>query len=206
MPTQAAKAKTEAEAAEQAAKQKEEAETAQRLAKLKEEAEAAGRVAKAEREAEAKQEIANANKEAAAAKKMAKLGTAAPGKTSKESVLCEKRLEEVASAEVILFARASADIAPTSAKTIARLSEIVKACPGTRVQVSGFTDAEGEPDRNQNLSERRARAVVKSLVRAGVDPSRLTAVGYGADDFVAPNDTPENMARNRRIEFKVFSN
>ena len=151
---QAAKAKSGAEAEEQAAKQKEEAETAERLAKLKEEAEAAGRAAKAEREAEAKQEIANAQKEAAAkaakaAKKVAKLDTAVLGKTSKESVLCEKQLGEAASAGVILFDRASADIDPKSAKTIARLSEIVKACPGTRVQVNGFADAEGTPERNQ---------------------------------------------------------
>jgi outer membrane protein OmpA-like peptidoglycan-associated protein len=183
-----------------------EAESAERLEKLKVEAEAAGRAAKVEREAEAKQEVATAKKEAAAAKKMAKATPPAPGKTSKESVLCEKRLSEAASAGVILFDRASADIDPSSSKTIARLAEIAKNCPGTRVQVNGYTDSEGEADRNQNLSERRARAVVKSLVKAGVDPSRLTAVGFGADDFAAPNDTPENMARNRRIEFKVFSN
>src|SRR5262249_55868956 len=116
------------------------------------------------------------------------------------------KLADAASKDVILFARASADIDPKSVKTITRLSKIAKSCPGTTIEISGFTDAEGEAERNMNLSERRARAVVNSLVRAGVDPQRLKAVGYGADNFVAPNDTPENMARNRRIEFKVFSN
>jgi OOP family OmpA-OmpF porin len=74
-----------------------------------------------------------------------------------------------------------------------------------RVEVEGHTDSEGEPERNQNLSNRRARAVVRSLAHAGVAASRLSAAGYGAERPVATNDTPEGMAKNRRIEFKVFT-
>ena len=115
------------------------------------------------------------------------------------------RLSEAAAQGVILFQRAKADIDPKSSLTIARLAEIIKSCPGARVEVEGHTDSEGEPDRNQRLSERRARAVLKSLTYAGVPEDRLSAVGFGAERPIASNDTPEGMARNRRIEFKVFT-
>jgi OOP family OmpA-OmpF porin len=106
---------------------------------------------------------------------------------------------------VILFDRAKADIDPKSSLTIARLAEIIKSCPGTRVEVAGHTDNEGEPDRNQRLSDRRARAVVRSLEYAGVPADRLSAVGFGAERPVADNGTAKGMARNRRIEFRAYT-
>ncbi|MCC7250729.1 MAG: OmpA family protein [Hyphomicrobium sp.] len=126
-------------------------------------------------------------------------------KTTAETEACERRLMAATAEGVILFSRASADIDRKSSTTIARLAEIIKACPGARVEVEGHTDSEGTDERNQRLSERRARAVVNSLARAGVAGDRLSAVGYGAGRPVASNDTPEGMARNRRIEFKVFT-
>ena len=201
------KAKEEAEAQ----KAKEEAEAA---AKLKAEQDAA---AEAQREAEAlaaqkaKQEAdmeaeAKADAEAkAAAEAKAVEEAAAQRKTTPETVACEKRLEEAASEDVILFRRASADIEAKSSAAIAKLSEIIKRCPGARVEIEGFTDSEGTDERNQKLSERRAKAVVNSLVRAGVAESQLSAVGYGASRPVASNDTAKGKARNRRIEFKVFT-
>ena len=53
------------------------------------------------------------------------------------------------------------------------------------------------------LSEKRAQAVVDYLVKAGLPPSRFTAVGYGSTQPVAGNDTDEGKAQNRRIEFLV---
>lgn len=188
------KAKAEAEAA--AALKAEQDVEAQRKA----EADAAA-AQKAKQEADMAAE-AKADAEAEA-KKRAEAEQAR--KTTAETQACEKRLTTAAAEGVILFKRASADIDPKSSITIARLAEIIKRCPGARVEVEGHTDNEGEPDRNQRLSERRARAVVSSLALAGVAGDRLSAVGYGATRPVAPNDTAQGMARNRRIEFKVFS-
>ena len=72
------------------------------------------------------------------------------------------------------------------------------------MEVEGHTDAEGIPERNQPLSERRAQAVVDSLIAAGVPADRLSSVGYAAERPVATNETAAGRAKNRRIEFRVF--
>ncbi|MGE0022805.1 MAG: OmpA family protein [Hyphomicrobium sp.] len=209
----ALKAKEEAEAAAAAKAQDTEAaslkarEEAEAL-KAKEDAEAAA-AQKAKQEADMAAEAkADAEAKAAAeaeaqARKVAE--EAQKRKTTAETEACEKRLAEAVQQGMILFKRASADIDSKSSATIGRLSEIIKSCPGARVEVEGHTDAEGTDERNQRLSDRRARAVLNSLVHAGVAADRLTAVGYGASRPVAPNDTKAGMARNRRIEFKVFT-
>src|SRR5580700_6790352 len=56
---------------------------------------------------------------------------------------------------------------------------------------------------NWELSTARAIAVVKLLTAQGVDPTTLSAAGYGPYDPVAPNATPDGMAKNRRIEITL---
>lgn len=74
-----------------------------------------------------------------------------------------------------------------------------------RVNIEGYTDATGSEERNQTLSRQRAQAVRAYLVERGVDPSKLTATGYGESmpKFNASTATPEELARNRRVEFSV---
>ena len=63
-------------------------------------------------------------------------------------------------------------------------------------------EAHTEPGENAlALTKERALAVARALVAMGVDCKRLVPVAFGADKPIAPNDTPENKARNRRIEF-----
>ncbi len=74
--------------------------------------------------------------------------------------------------------------------------------PTMRVQIDGHTDSVGTEEYNQKLSERRANAVMKYLVtKVGIDANRLKAVGYGELKPAYPNDTKENRANNRRVEF-----
>ena len=74
--------------------------------------------------------------------------------------------------------------------------------PTMRVQIDGHTDSVGTDAYNQKLSERRANAVMKYLVtKVGIDSSRLKAVGYGETKPAYPNDTKEDRAKNRRVEF-----
>ena len=84
-----------------------------------------------------------------------------------------------------------------------RLIETALRCPTVNIEVVGHTDADGEDAFNQALSEQRAQAVIDYLVRAGLPPSRFTAVGHGSTQPVAGNDTDEGKAQNRRIEFLV---
>lgn len=70
-------------------------------------------------------------------------------------------------------------------------------------EVAGHTDNQGNKGANQKLSQARAAAVMKYLTGKGVTASRLNAAGYGDAKPLVANDTPENMQRNRRIEFSV---
>ncbi|MBX7077551.1 MAG: OmpA family protein [Nannocystaceae bacterium] len=82
---------------------------------------------------------------------------------------------------------------------------VLKEFPEVKVNIIGHTDNVGLPEFNLDLSRRRAEAVKKYMVDAGIDPSRITTEGRGANDPDFPNDTEENRAKNRRIEFEVTS-
>jgi OmpA-OmpF porin, OOP family len=130
---------------------------------------------------------------------------AAPATTPADPVAkaCQASLQQTAREGMIRFERASATLTRDSFPTLDRLAAAVKACPKIGIEIEGHTDAEGTPERNQRLSDRRAQSVVDYLTRGGVDASRLTAIGYGETRPLAPNDTAENRAKNRRIEFTV---
>ncbi len=115
---------------------------------------------------------------------------------------CQQDLKAAAS-EGITFRRASAEIEARSFPTLNRLAEVATRCIDAQIEIEGHTDSDGTPDRNQRLSDRRAQSVLDYLVKAGVSPARMSAIGYGEMRAIAPNDTPENKALNRRIEFTV---
>jgi OmpA-OmpF porin, OOP family len=120
-----------------------------------------------------------------------------------EADQCQTKLREALRNGIINFERAKANLTPDSAQTLDRIAQIVRQCPRVRIEIEGHTDAEGTPERNQRLSDRRANSVQQYLVRAGVDNGMLSSNGYGETRPIAPNDTAENRARNRRIEFTV---
>jgi len=73
------------------------------------------------------------------------------------------------------------------------------------LRVTGHTDSNGPADTNRELSLSRASAVVDYLVRSGVDPRRLRALGYGEASPLASNSTDFGRRQNRRVEFQVLS-
>jgi len=74
----------------------------------------------------------------------------------------------------------------------------------TYIEIVGHTDDVGDNDYNQELSEQRAQAVGRYLVKAGVDSSKIVAVGAGERLPVASNATNEGRADNRRVEVLVL--
>jgi outer membrane protein OmpA-like peptidoglycan-associated protein len=74
-----------------------------------------------------------------------------------------------------------------------------------KVQVQGHTDSDGNDDSNMKLSQERTEAVVEYLVGQGIDPSRLEAKGFGESEPLVENDSRENKAKNRRVEFKILT-
>ncbi len=86
-----------------------------------------------------------------------------------------------------------------------KLSEVLKEMKGSKVVVEGHTD--NIPIRrgarfssNRELSQYRALNMVHYLIKKGVDPETIAAVGWGEHNPMVSNDTPEHRAKNRRIE------
>jgi outer membrane protein OmpA-like peptidoglycan-associated protein len=73
----------------------------------------------------------------------------------------------------------------------------------TKFRLEGYTDNRGDAALNAALSEARAQAIVAYLTSKNIPASKIWAKGYGPAKPVAPNDTPENMAKNRRVEFHI---
>jgi outer membrane protein OmpA-like peptidoglycan-associated protein len=72
--------------------------------------------------------------------------------------------------------------------------------------VAGYTDSTGSEELNQKLSEKRAESVKNALVGEGVNPARITTVGYGESKPVADNDTEAGRQLNRRVTIFITPN
>ncbi len=103
----------------------------------------------------------------------------------------------------VFFETASHQLKSSSLAELEKLLGFMQENPGVQIEVSGHTDNVGSFEYNQPLSERRARSVVDFLTAHGIDPNRITYRGYADTHPVAPNDTEEGRALNRRTEFRV---
>jgi OOP family OmpA-OmpF porin len=102
--------------------------------------------------------------------------------------------------EGVNFRSGSAELVTGSLLVLEGVARSMLAHPEAMIEIRGHTDATGSAEANRALSQQRALAVRDALIRFGVAPSRITAIGYGEDYPIAPNDTPEGRARNRRVE------
>lgn len=107
-------------------------------------------------------------------------------------------------AERIRFQPDSAELRRASLNVLYRLAEFSVDCPDRIIAVIGHTDASGDADYNQALSEQRAQAVADTLAGLGVPRERLDYRGAGATEPVDDNDTAWGRERNRRIEFRLL--
>lgn len=103
------------------------------------------------------------------------------------------------------FEPGSAVLAESSLPVLDKAAELLRKFTGFRVEVSGHTDNTGSERGNRRVSQQRAEAVVRYLVRKGVVARRLVAVGNGPDKPVASNDTPDGRKANRRVDFRLLS-
>jgi len=100
------------------------------------------------------------------------------------------------------FETNSATLTPGSSSILDQAAAVLKQRPNAKVEVQGHTDARGKDAYNLKLSDRRAAAVLKYLVGAGVNAGMLSSKGYGESSPVASNDTEEGRAQNRRVDLK----
>ncbi|EOX8380424.1 OmpA family protein [Salmonella enterica] len=103
-----------------------------------------------------------------------------------------------------LFDAGKWTLKPGATKWLVNALVDIKAKAGWLIVVSGHTDNTGDPQRNQALSLKRAEAVRDWMRDTGDIPQSCFAVqGYGESRPVAPNDTAEGRARNRRVEISL---
>lgn len=102
----------------------------------------------------------------------------------------------------ILFDVNSDKIKPESYGMIKEIANVLKENADVRVKIIGHTDSDGEDAKNLELSKKRAAAVKTSLSKDfGIDAARMETDGKGESVPAVKNDTPENKAQNRRVEF-----
>ena len=104
----------------------------------------------------------------------------------------------------IQFEFNSSALTADSQAGILMLVEFLRRNPELKVELAGHTDNVGNESYNQKLSSSRAESVRKALIEKGIEENRLTAKGYGASKPLAPNDSDENRALNRRTEMIVI--
>lgn len=127
------------------------------------------------------------------------LKQAMAGLGAQESAL-EVRIELPAD---VLFDVDKSDIRPDAARSLAHLGTVVRGYTGP-VRLVGHTDADGSDAHNLDLSRRRAESVKAWLVaQESVDAARIATEAKGETEPVAPNDTPANKQKNRRVEVVV---
>lgn len=101
------------------------------------------------------------------------------------------------------FETGSADFNPAFGQLLNFGIVVMTRDPGMVMRIEGHTDSVGLDEVNQQLSQARADSVAGYMMAGGIAPERLEAIGMGASEPVASNDTAEGRALNRRIEFEL---
>jgi outer membrane protein OmpA-like peptidoglycan-associated protein len=99
------------------------------------------------------------------------------------------------------------DIRPDAEPTLNKLADVLRQNPEIRIQLGSHTDCRGNDNYNQTLSQRRAESAVNYLIFKGIDPVRLSAIGYGesqpAASCACARCSEAEHQDNRRTTFKV---
>jgi outer membrane protein OmpA-like peptidoglycan-associated protein len=101
------------------------------------------------------------------------------------------------------FESGTARLTRQSTEQLRNVAEILKAYPSVKIKIGGYTDNVGDDAHNRQLSQERADAMRQRIVGFGIDPSRVTAEGYGEAHPLADNSTEDGRQRNRRVDVRV---
>lgn len=104
----------------------------------------------------------------------------------------------------LFFATNETTILPESEAGLQDLYTLLSENPNIRIRITGHTDSVGSDRDNQKLSEGRANSVREDMIKRGIAPDRMEAVGKGKSEPIASNDTEEGRAKNRRVEFVIL--
>ena len=107
--------------------------------------------------------------------------------------------------ENILFNTGLATLRPESFSELNKVVNLLRENPTVRIEVSGHTDNVGSAATNRTLSRNRAMTVRNYLISQGIAGERVEYNGYGFDRPIAPNDTEDGRAENRRVEIEILN-
>lgn len=99
----------------------------------------------------------------------------------------------------VMFDYNSSTLKPGGQAEIARVATILNKYPQTMLRVEGHTDSSGSEDYNQKLSEKRAESVKAALIQQGINPQRITSIGFGESQPISSDD-----AANRRVNIVII--
>lgn len=116
----------------------------------------------------------------------------------------KKRID--VAAKNVFFATGSSKLLSKSFKSLNEVVKVLNEDPNLKLDIEGHTDNTGKPDKNQILSESRAKSVLDYLTSKGVNAARLVSAGYGQDQPIADNKTAAGRAKNRRVDLKLHYN
>jgi outer membrane protein OmpA-like peptidoglycan-associated protein len=100
----------------------------------------------------------------------------------------------------VLFEVGESELLPNARQRLKQVADVLQLQQDRTITIEGHTDAQGSDSLNQRLSRERAQSVKDFLVSRGVTANRIDTVGYGEDRPIAPNESPEGRAMNRRVE------
>ena len=106
----------------------------------------------------------------------------------------------------ILFEVEQYSLSENAKSSLSSLVTVLNQYPDTDIEIQGHTDSDGSTSFNQNLSEERAIAVSNYLITTGVNPGRITIIGFGEKMPKYENQTEDGKANNRRVEFLITAN
>ena len=121
----------------------------------------------------------------------------------KKVPLAVLKKDAVVQLQDITFETGKADLKSDSNEELDRLVSLLEGNQTIKVEISAHTDDVGNDDSNLKLSEKRAKTVVDYLISKNIKADRMTAKGYGENQPLVANDTDENKAKNRRVQFKI---
>jgi OOP family OmpA-OmpF porin len=94
-------------------------------------------------------------------------------------------------------------VPPQEFLRLTSLADALKRIKGRTFLVVGHTARVGTEESQYDLSVRRVKAIVDYLVSQEIPPERFLYEGKGGTEPIAPEDTEENMAKNRRVEISI---
>lgn len=103
----------------------------------------------------------------------------------------------------LLFDTDSSNMSPGAFDRMRSLARTLNNYPKSQVIIKGHTDSVGDEGYNQRLSEQRADRVRQFLIAEGVNPARITAIGFGESMPISTNSHEAGRQQNRRVEVEI---